>query len=422
MYKQSIAVIGAGISGIAAAYNLQRHNRVTLFEAQREIGGHANTVCVSENTTGRELNIDTGFIVLNNKNYPLFTDFLRALNVRTKPSDMSFSYTNEYRKQCYAGTRQGVFPELRKVADINHITMLYKILRYSKVLQTSLRDDLPKNISIYDYLTLKGCPQDIIQHYFIPIASAIWSCDIRNASDIPASAYITFFANHGLLDIIGKPQWYTINGGSREYLRRFEKVFNGRIIKNAPIREVLDLGDHVRVHSNCESDARFDQVVVATHADTAVRIVDRLPAHKSSILRSQKYTDNSVFLHTDITLMPKNHNLWASWNVIAYPDYANSNLTYTTYYMNRLQRINSRTSYLISVNPPVRPRGPHVLYETTYSHPILSKPWDMKERDSVRLNEGGRVYFCGSYLGYGFHEDGYKSGKTTAQILMDNNA
>ena len=392
-----------------------------MFESQGEIGGHANTVCVSDKDGRNEWNIDTGFIVLNDKNYPLFTKFLRKLDIRLRPSDMSFSYTNEICNISYAGTRKGLFPRLRKLTDVNHIASLLQIYRYSKLLERSLHEDSLGPLSISEFLAAKGCPQDTIQHYFIPIASAIWSCKRENALIIPAHAYVRFFSNHGLLDIIGKPQWYTVEGGSREYLRRFEKDFRGRIIKNSAITEVVEYDSHVAVRSSTTYNEKFDHVIVATHANTAARIVRNLPDHKNSILNAQKYTRNSVVLHTDIRLMPPNKNLWASWNVMACPDYIKSYRTYTTYYINRLQRLHSDTSYLVTVNPPIQPQSSSIIFETNYSHPMLTNTSTAKKTDFLSLNEDGRVLFCGAYLGYGFHEDGYKSGKMVAERLTKKN-
>ena len=417
--KLDVAIIGAGISGISAAHHLQHDHKVTIFEQDSKIGGHANTVYIKDEL-GRKYNIDTGFIVFNDKNYPLFSDFLSQLNVDIKPTDMSFSYTNKAHNISYAGTLQSVIQILKNPKRINDTKTLLNIYRYSRALKKNIGKFSLNDISIREYLLQIGCPSDTIEHYFVPIASAIWSCDDRDSGDIPASAYINFFNNHGLLGLFDRPNWYTVTGGSKKYIDNFEIQFKGCIMKNKSISNVQE--NDGKVILTCEDNSQniFDRVIMATHADSTLQTVSSLPPDKISILQSHRYTNNKVFLHTDANLMPKRQEVWACWNAISYLDPDDLTKTYISYYSNRLQKINSKTQFFITLNPPTPPDENCILYETTYSHPVLVKSSMDNSDDFYNLNNAGNILFCGAYLGYGFHEDGFRSGKLVADTLLIN--
>ena len=412
-----IAIIGAGISGIAAAHHLQHNHNVTLFEQKSQIGGHANTVRVKDKL-GEECYIDTGFIVFNDKNYPLFSDFLSELKVSVKSTDMSFSYTNNLHNISYAGTPESVIQILKTPRRSNDIKTLFNIYRYSKALKKNTGDFSLKNISIREHLLKIGCPPDTIEHYFVPIASAIWSCDNMDSGNIPANAYINFFNNHGLLGLFDRPQWYTIAGGSKEYIKCFKTNFKGNVVTDQAIANVQEIDQKVTISCTNNATYSFDKVIMATHADTTLQLVPSLPTDKSSILQSHRYTHNNVFLHTDANLMPKELKVWACWNAISYLGADDITKTYVSYYSNRLQKLNTKTQFFITLNPPTVPKDDCILYETTYSHPVLVKSPIENKNDFDNLNKNGNILFCGAYLGYGFHEDGFRSGKLVADILL----
>jgi len=415
--KLDIAIIGAGISGIAAAHHLQHNHRVTLFEQKSQIGGHANTVRVKDRL-GEECDIDTGFIVFNDKNYPLFSDFLSELKVSVKPTDMSFSYTNNHKNISYAGTPESVIQILKNPSRLNDIKTLFNIYRYSKALKKTADDSSLNNISIREHLLKIGCPPDTIEHYFVPIASAIWSCDNMDSGDIPANAYINFFNNHGLLGLFDRPHWYTITGGSKEYINNFKGQFKGDVVTDQEISNVQETDQKVTISCSNHATYDFDKVIMATHADTTLQIVTSLPTAKSSILESHRYTHNNVFLHTDANLMPNEREVWACWNAISYLGTDDLTKTYVSYFSNRLQKLNTKTQFFITLNPPTLPKDDCILYETTYSHPVLVKSSNANKDDFYNLNKNGNILFCGAYLGYGFHEDGFRSGKLVADILL----
>ena len=417
--KIDVAIVGAGISGISAAHHLQHNHRVTLFEQNSRIGGHANTVCVKDKL-GQEYDIDTGFIVFNDKNYPLFSDFLNQLNIDLKPTDMSFSYTNKSHNISYAGTPESVIQILKNPRRHNDIKTLFNIYRYSRALKKNTDNFSLHNVSIREHLLQIGCPPDTIEHYFVPIASAIWSCDNMDSGDIPASAYINFFNNHGLLGLFDRPNWYTIAGGSQDYINTFKSNFKGCVVTDQEIINVQEIDQKVTVKCADNSTQIFDKVIMATHADTTLQIVTSLPDTKSSILKSHRYTHNNVYLHTDANLMPDEEEVWACWNAISYLSSDELTKTYVSYYSNRLQKLNTKTQFFITLNPPSLPNDECILYETTYSHPVLVKAWNDNNDDFYDLNQHGDILFCGAYLGYGFHEDGFRSGKLVADILLQN--
>ena len=245
----NIGIIGAGISGISAAYNLQKRHNITLIESKAKLGGHSNTINVMDDNS-KELNIDTGFIVMNPKNYPNFYRFLKELNIQLIESEMSFSYYNNVNKIQYAGTLKGLIPNLRKLVSFKHYKLLYSIVKYSKIMYSDYKLDKLENkdTTISEYLTSIKCPKYTMQNYFYPIAASIWSSPQYQIENYPAKSYIEFFNNHGLLKIFNREKWFTIKGGSEEYIRRFENQFNGTIIKNTTITNIIKEKDEIIVN------------------------------------------------------------------------------------------------------------------------------------------------------------------------------
>ena len=412
-----VGIVGAGISGISAAYSLHNHHKVTLIDARDEIGGHANSVLTLD-VSEREVNVDTGFIVYNDKNYPNFSNFIRDLGIETSHSDMSFSYTNVHDGSGYAGTLAGLFPSIKAMQSLRHGKFLWNIYKFSALLgkRASCYDNI--DISIVDALADLGCPDDVIRKYFVAVASAIWSCDRDDALNIPASVFVDFFSNHGLLGISHRPKWFSITGGSRKYLEEFSKRFSGRILTATDVKFITLADDSVSIRSNNGPEMKFDMVIVATHSDQALQIVEDLPPEMRCILSAYRYSRNEVVLHTDTTLMPKNRRLWASWNVLSYRDDGVQTGTSITYNMNRLQRLETSSEFLVTLNPRLRPDEGKTIFATTYSHPILRYDVDANEANFRALNHTTeRIRFCGAYLGYGFHEDGFTSGKRVAATV-----
>jgi len=411
-----IAVIGAGISGISAAYHLQSKHDVTLMEKANKIGGHANSVSVDDETLCG-VNVDTGFIVFNDRNYPLFTKFLHQLGVTFVKTDMSFSYINVSAKVGYAGTAKGLTPTLSKAFSLHHWLRIKGLYKYSRILSSFEKRDLPAG-NIMECLEEIGCPKDVIENYFIPMASAIWSCDQSASREIPSRAFIDFFLNHGLLGFKDRPNWNTVQGGSQSYLEAFQHSFQGQIKLHQDVNIVLERSSKVVVTTQTGVES-FDCVVIATHADTSLQILPGIPTAKKSILLKHKYVENQVVLHNDEKFMPLNERMWASWNVNGEDGGDGTTIFQTSYFMNRLQRLKAENSYIVTVNPIREPETDSILFSAKYKHPLLRQDKRSNGLDFEHLNQGGRIFFCGSYLGYGFHEDGFKSGLEVSKIVQN---
>ena len=411
-----IGIVGGGISGISAAYHLQDQHKITLFEKEDRLGGHTNSIPASDDE-GRQFNIDTGFIVFNDRNYKHFSKFIRKLNIPTVKTDMSFSYTDSSKSIGYAGTSSGLFPNVKSFLNPKHTWRLWNIYKYYKLLATSSDKFSEPGISIYDALKEYKCPDDVIDSYFTPIASAIWSCNQEYSRKIPAKAYINFFQNHGLLSISERPTWFTIKNGSKQYLKKFEETFNGNIKKGNEVVSVTENPSKVEVRCINERAISFDAVILATHADISAKIHTNSPDSKMEVLNQYKYSDNFAVLHKDVTYMPSNEKVWASWNVKRQNQANQMSSFEVTYNMNRLQGLSSKTNFLVTLNPTQPPDPSMTLYSTKYTHPILSFDSSNNEKRFDILNSTGRVLFCGSYLGYGFHEDGFVSGMKAAQTI-----
>lgn len=410
-----IAIIGSGISGISAAYNLDKEHEIVIYESNPRIGGHTNTVSV-EDELGNPWNIDTGFIVFNDRNYPGFSKFLIELGVKSFKTSMSFSFTDYSKNIAYAGTLLGLTPSLSNWTSGGPKT-LFNIYKYSRKLRRIQLSDSHESQSITDFLRHAGCPNEVINNYFKPIASAIWSCDQKAAEKIPVSTYATFFDNHGLLQLTNRPKWYSVVGGSITYLNAFKNCFRGTIKTGEEVIRVLEKENSVCVTTKQGISESFDYVIVSTHADQALKIVENISNEKSNILQAIQYSINKIYLHTDLTFMPKEKRLWASWNVIREESRNFTDHTYTTYNMNLLQSIESKTRFLVTVDPENPPIKSDVLYQTTFSHPMLSHSEKSKSKIIPILNKKGKIKFCGAYTGYGFHEDGYKSGIEVSEII-----
>ena len=346
-YRRSkIGIIGGGISGISAAFNLHEYFDITLFEKNAVIGGHSNTITVTDHVNHPH-DIDTGFIVYNDRNYPGLTEFFKSMNIERIETEMSFSFVNDNKQIQYAGTLKGLTPTFKSLFSCRHIKLLLGIWRYSRKLEHHRAKFVGARVSIVDALSDIGTPPELIENYFCPIAGAIWSCPVEDVQAIPADTYINFFSNHGLLNLLRRPKWYSIKGGSRRYLDKFQQLFKGTILTNASVEKISENTDSVDVKLSSGELITFDKVIVATHADQALRIVSGVQSlgdQSLKVLKSYRYTRNRVTLHTDTNVLPHNRRLWASWNVRR-TKVSGSEVSETTYYMNRLQRLKSSTNF-----------------------------------------------------------------------------
>ena len=407
----NVAVIGSGISGMVTAWLLARQHTVTVFEANNYIGGHTNTVNVEQD--GQQFAVDTGFIVFNERTYPNFCRLLKTLNVASQPSEMSFSVRCERTGLEYCGTSLNtLFAQRTNLLRPSFVRMLLEILRFNRKSLELLGDKFGE-MSLGDYLDHGKYSRAFREQYLIPMGAAIWSSSPADMLQFPARYLIQFLANHGLLTLTDRPIWRTIVGGSKAYVDRLTAIYRDRIRLNCPVTSVRRLESSVEVKSKhgCET---FDQVVFATHADQALRILSDSTDQEREILGAFTFSENLAVLHTDVNLLPRRRLAWASWNYHL-PEVENGKPT-VTYQMNILQRFESPSPFCVTLNCEDTIRPEKVLRKIRYEHPIYNSSAVAAQRLHGEISGiRQRTHYCGAYWGYGFHEDGVNSALVIAK-------
>lgn len=412
-----IAVIGGGISGLASAWLLGRRHSVTLFERNGYVGGHSNTVMVD--SPQGPVGVDTGFVVFNQRNYPELTSLYRHLSVPTQATDMSFSASVADGRLEYAGTDfNTLFAQRGNLVRPRFLRMVRDILRFNRHGKGLLDTDRVPDVTLGDYLSAEGYGAGFRDDYLLPMAAAIWSCPARLMLDFPLASFLTFFRNHGLLDLTDRPQWRTVTGGSREYVQRMLDTFNGDLRTGAPVVHVNRRPHGVYVRCADGRVECFDQVVMACHADETLSLIETPTESERQVLGAFRYQPNRTLLHTDARLMPRRRAVWSSWNYLA-KDFGDGNsFVSVTYWMNRLHRLpESEGPYLVSLNPLTEPREETVIREMVYRHPVFDSAALGARKRVPGIQGVDRLWFCGAWCGYGFHEDGLKSAETVSWRL-----
>lgn len=415
--KKCVAVVGGGVAAIGAAYLLQGKYRVTLFEKNDYLGGHTHTVLIPGGPDAGTP-VDTGFIVMNEKNYPELTWFLARLGVKTQASDMSLSVQVPSRKVLYSSDfPSGIFAQLRNLWSPSFYRMIRDILRfYRKTLADLTAGRLSPGITLGEYLKQGGYSEPFIEDHLVPMAAAIWSVPPGRVADFPVLTFARFYQNHGLLSLTEKPQWRTIAGGSHAYVRAFEKNFNGKILLKTPVTGIKRTSGQVEVQTAAGSHS-FDRVVIACHADEALSLLKDPSSEESRLLGSWRYSVNRTLLHADAGVMPPSRRAWASWNVFRENSAAGDPPVAVTYFMNRLQRLRTSTDYFVTLNRESRIDPAKVLGGFLYHHPTYDFASLGSQEGLPKLNGQRNTYFCGSYFGHGFHEDAIRSGFQAAALL-----
>lgn len=407
--KLDIAVIGAGISGIAAAYVLQRAHRVTIFERNDYVGGHTRTVVVDDGSESG-LPVDTGFIVLNDRTYPLLQKFFAQLGVRLRKTDMAFGYWSPARNFYYAGTGwRGLFAQPKNLGNPRFLRLLFGIVRFMSTTRRCLMEGSLRGMSLGEYLDRHGFSSEVVQWFVLPMAGAVWSTPARKLSAFPAEAFARFYEHHGLLSLTRRPQWFFVHGGSHSYVKAFLKQFQGEVLTRKPVARVFRHEDGVEVMCEDGDRRRFDQVVFAAHADETLSMLENPDPQERALLSAWRYNRNRTVLHTDRMYLPPKTTAWASWNFIDRSTFGSEQELTVTYYMNRLQALPSRRPYCVTLNPWPHhsPQGELAAFDDT--HPMYSFE-SMNTQDALPLLNGRHhSWFCGAYFGYGFHEDGIRS-------------
>jgi uncharacterized protein len=411
--RPRIAIIGSGISGMASAYFLNRVADVTVFEREARPGGHANTVDVEEE--GRRLPVDTGFIVYNQHTYPYFCKLLEELRVETRESDMSFSVKGTVSGFEYCGTNLAtIFAQRRNLLRPWFYRMLWEIFRFNAEGHRILAARSHAGHTLGRYLDERGYSAKFREYYILPMGAAIWSTPTAKMLDFPLHSFLLFLANHGMLGVTTNFKWRTIEGGSREYVKKLIAPFRDRIRYGSDVAAVYRGKDGARVVLADGQGFDFDNVVMATHADITLKLLKDATPKERELLSLYAYQGNDAVLHSSSAVLPKRPEAWAAWNYEVDESALNA-APCLHYHMNRLQGIPSEREYIVTLNPANPGPLPDEHFRIRYEHPLYSQEGMNRQNEIDGLNGTNRTYFCGAYCGYGFHEDGLRSAVTVAR-------
>jgi predicted NAD/FAD-binding protein len=408
-----IAIVGTGVSGLVCAHLLSRRHQVTVFESDDRPGGHAHTVEVE--VGGQTLAVDTGFLVYNERNYPGLIRLFDQLGVATKASDMSFGVSDDVSGIEWRGTSPStVFAQRRNLARPAFLRMLADVVRFNRTARGLLAGPDDPTRSLADLLDQGRWSSQFVEWYLIPMGSSIWSADPSTFLGMPATTFARFFDNHGLLTYGDQPAWRTVVGGSRRYVEAILAPLGDAVRLDTPVTKVTRRPDGVELVSPLGPE-RFDQVVLATHSDQALRLLSDPSTAEREVLGAIRYQPNRATLHTDRSLLPKNRRAWASWNYHRLAD--RPEVATLTYRLRSLQGIDSGPEVLVTLNRDDAIRDDLVLGRFDYAHPVFDVPAIQAQRRHDELNGDRRTWFCGAYWGYGFHEDGLQSALTVCRRL-----
>ena len=406
MEKQRIAIIGSGISGLTTAYLLHKSHEITLFEANDYIGGHTHTVKVAQGE--QSYDIDTGFIVCNDRNYPNFLKLMDKLNIAMQPTEMSFSVRNNPLGLEYNGHNLNtLFSQRRNLLSPKFYRLIRDILYFNKAAKKAIEEGVAENITLDTFVNQQSLSDIFKNNYLLPMAAAIWSCSMEQAGEFPLQFFLKFFLNHGLLDIKNRPQWYAVKGGSKTYIDPMTSGFKDQIRLSTPVNSVVRDDSWIEVN-HATGKETFDQLVFDCHSDQALDLLKNASIEEKAILGELLYQQNDVILHSDASLMPKKSLSWASWNFLA-GEQEHNDPTLVTYCMNILQGIASDQPFLVSLNARHKIDPEKIIGEYNYAHPVYSVAGMKAQSRRNEISGVGRIHYCGAYWYNGFHEDGVRS-------------
>jgi predicted NAD/FAD-binding protein len=396
-----IAVVGSGISGLSAAFYLSKKYKVDLFEQDDHFGGHSYTYDIKKNN--KTIPVDLGFIVFNELTYPNLIKFFNELSVPYEKSDMSFSVSIQDSDIEYGGRGlKAIFANKLNVFNLNFLRMIKEIMSFYQTAPTLIKKNL-NNETLGGYLDKSNLSKYFIEYHIIPMVAAIWSMPFKKARDMPLKLFLNFFINHGLFKLKNRPQWYTVTNRSRAYVKKVLSTISGEVFKHYKVTEINRNEDNVRINIGSEY-MNYDQVVLASHADQSLEILKDSSEEEKRILSKFKYVSNVAILHTDESLMPKRKLAWSSWNSIS-----KGNQTCVTYWLNNLQNLKCDNNFFLTLNPIYKISNNDIVKKINFTHPYFNLETLKYQKDLHLLQGKKRTWYCGSYFGYGFHEDGLKS-------------
>ena len=413
-----IAIIGSGISGLSAAYYLSKTHKVDLFEKADHFGGHAHTIDLNiENNKSQTTSVDIGFIVFNHLTYPNLIKFFHQNKIEIEKSNMSFSVTSTNNEIEYCGKGlSGMFSNKKNLFNLKFIKMFFEIIYFYK--KNEFNNSENNKITLEEYLKNKKLSEYFINYHIIPMVSAIWSMPPYEAKQMPFNFFLKFFQNHGLFKIKNRPQWYTVKNRSRSYVKKVLENISGEYYKNYEIKKIKRNDYGVRVfYGNNNEFFDYDKVVLATHANDAIKLIENPTDKEKEILSKFKYKKNTAVIHTDNKVMPKNFKAWSAWNSLINSE--NFNNTSITYWLNLLQNLKIKKNIFLTLNPILEIEDNKILKRVVFTHPYYDIETLENQHRLSEIQNKNNLLFCGAYFGYGFHEDGIKSSIQMINYLND---
>ena len=400
-----IAVIGSGISGLSASYFLSKKHHVDLFEKEDRFGGHSYTIDVIVNK--KRIPVDIGFIVFNHLTYPNLINFFNEIDIEIEKSDMSFSVSVEGTNFEYCGKGlKGIFANKSNFLNIEFIRMFLEILKFYKLCDKI--SNIDQVITLDEFLKKNKWSKSFINYHIIPMVSAIWSMPPYEAGKMPMNFFLKFFQNHGLFKLRNRPQWYTVAHRSKTYVNKVLSQISGEYFKNYKINSIQRVSSGVQVYYGGANEFfDYDKVILATHADQALSLIKNPTDQEIKTLSNFDYKKNLAVLHCDESIMPKNKKVWSSWNT--YVDPKNLNKSSLTYWLNLLQNINCEKNIFLTLNPLKEIPNEKIYKKIEFTHPYYDQKALDNQKNLKNIQNKENLLFCGSYFGYGFHEDGIKS-------------
>ena len=409
-----VAVIGSGISGLSAAYFLSKKYKVDLFEKEDRFGGHSHTIDIKLNEDTNKIHADIGFIVFNKKTYPNLINFFKEIDVDIEKSNMSLSFMSKDIDLEYCGKGlKGIFSHKKNLFNFDFFKMFLEILKFYK--KSSKLNEFNEDISLGEYLVNEKHSEYFINYHLIPMVSAIWSMPPYDAKKMPIKFFMKFFQNHGLFNLSKRPQWYTVKNRSRQYVNKVIEKISGEHFKNYKIEKIKRISNFVRIFYGSENEYfDYDKVIIATHADEAKKMIEDKSEEEAKILGSFQYKKNLAIIHSDEVVMPQKKFNWSAWNTSI--SKKNSSVTY---WLNLLQNFKINKNIFLTLNPFEKINTDKIIKKVEFTHPYYDHNTLKNQKNLHLIQNKKNILFCGSYFGYGFHEDGIKSTLEMIKFLND---